>query len=222
MKKLSYNIPLVPPARPLLVILSGPSGVGKDAVLARMKEQGFSFEHVVTVTTRSRRNAERNKVDYTFVDLATFQEMLKNEALLEWANVYGNWYGVPKEPIKQALDRGRDVILRVDVQGAATIKKLVPQAVFIFLMPPSLDELATRLKQRHTESAFDLARRLQSAAAEIEQLPLFEYVVVNRNGEIDRAVADIEAIVRAEKCRVNPRQVRLDNEKQPTQTDEMH
>ena len=203
------ELPFNLPARPLLVVVSGPSGVGKDAVLARMRESGRHLEYIVTVTTRAQRANERDNVDYHFVSEERFQEMIKNKELLEWANVYGNWYGVPSEPIKQALEKGQDIIVKVDVQGAATIKRILPQAVFIFLIPPSMEELATRLKQRHTESPFDLALRMKVAEEEIEQLSLFDYIVVNKPGEIARAVSGIEAIITAEKCRVNPRQITL-------------
>jgi guanylate kinase len=195
--------------RPLLFVLSGPSGVGKDAVLSRMRELGYPLEFITTLTTRPRRASERDHIDYHFISPAQFQEMVKHGELLEWANVYGNWYGVPREPIKQALDRGQDIMVKVDVQGAATIKKLLPQAVFIFLMPPSLEELMLRLKLRHTESSFDLALRTKTAAEEIKQLSFFDYVVYSRRDEIDRAVADIAAIITAEKCRVTRREVAL-------------
>ncbi len=191
------------PEQPLLIVLSGPSGVGKDTVLTRLKESGYSFEHIVTVTTRPQRTKERNDVDYHFVSSEKFQDMVSGGELLEWANVYGNWYGVPKEPVKQALDRGQDVIVKADVQGAATIKKTVPEAILIFLIPPSGEELDIRLKQRHTESSFNLALRKKIADEEMKQLTLFDYIVVNRQGEVALAVSDIEAIIKAEKCRVN-------------------
>jgi len=195
--------------RPLLFVLSGPSGVGKDAVLTRMKELGHPLKYVTTLTTRPHRPNERNNVDYHFVSLERFQEMIKNKELLEWANVYGNWYGVPKEKVKQALDRRQDTIVKVDVQGAATIKKILPQAIFIFLMPLSMEELLIRLRQRRTESPSDLTLRLKTAEEEIKQLPLFDYIVVNRWDEVDQAVSGIEAIITAEKCRVNPREIAL-------------
>jgi len=135
--------------------------------------------------------------------------MTNGNELLEWANVYGNWYGVPKEPVKQALDKGRDTIVKVDIQGAATIKKILPQAVFIFLMPTSMEELALRLNQRHTESPSDLTLRTKTAEGEIKQLPLFDYIVVNKQDEIDLAVSEIKAIITAEKCRVASREITL-------------
>ena len=195
--------------RPLLIVFSGPSGVGKDAVLSRMKELSYPLNYITTLTTRPRRPNERNNVDYHFVSVKRFQKMIENNKLLEWANVYGNWYGVPRVPIEQALDKGEDTIVKVDIQGAATIKKILPQAIFIFLMPPSMEELLMRLKQRHTESPSDLAVRLKTAEKEIEQLPLFDYVIVNKWDEVDLVVSGIEAIITTEKCRVTPREVAL-------------
>lgn len=200
---------LRPPAKSLFIVLSGLSGAGKDAVLTRLKESGSPLEFIVTVTTRAQRANERDGWHYRFISMGKFQELIDRNELLEWANVYGNWYGVPREPVKQALDSGKDVIVKVDVQGAATIKKILPQAVFIFLTPPSLEELVLRLKQRQTESPSDLDLRIKTAEEELEKLPLFDYIVVNQQGEVERAVANIEAIISAEKCRVTPRDVAL-------------
>lgn len=211
MKKMSHESqPLFSLAtKPLLIVLSGPSGAGKDTLLTRMKESGYPLEYITTVTTRAKRAEETDNVDYHFVSARKFQEMIKNNELLEWANVYGNWYGVPRQPVKEALDRGQDIIVKVDTQGAATIKKILPEAVFIFLIPPSMEELVIRLKQRHTESPFNLALRIKTAEEEIKQLPLFDYVVVNKRGKIDQAVSEIKAIITAEKCRVSPRKIAL-------------
>jgi len=211
MKKASHKIetPFNLPSKPLLIVLSGPSGAGKDAILSRMKKSGYPAQSITTVTTRPQRAKEKNNVDYHFVSVESFQRMIETNELLEWANVYGNWYGVPKEPVKRALDMGRDVIVKVDIQGAATIKKILPQAVFIFIVPPSRGELVRRLSQRHTESPFDLALRLKTAEEEMKQLPLFDYIVTNKQDEIDLAVTAIEAIITAEKHRVNPREIRL-------------
>ena len=202
--------PLSLPKKPLLIILSGPSGVGKDALLNRMKEFKYPLEYITTVTTRLRRAGERNHIDYHFIAPEKFQDMIKQGEMLEYANVYGNWYGVPKQPIKQALNSDRDTIVKVDIQGAAAIKKIVPQAVFIFLMPPSMEELGNRLKKRHTESSFDLDLRLQTATEEIKQLSLFDYVVYSQRDDIYSAVMDIVAIITAEKCRVTPREINLE------------
>jgi len=141
--------------------------------------------------------------------LEKFQQMIENKELLEWAKVYGNWYGVPKEAVKQALDKGEDTIVKVDIQGATTIKRILPEAVFISLMPPSMEDLRLRLTQRHTESAADLALRLKTAEEEVEQLSIFDYIVVNEWNEIDLAVANITAIITAEKRRVTPREIAL-------------
>lgn len=195
--------------KPLLIVLSGPSGVGKDAVLSRLKAQPHPMYYPVTITTRPMRRGERDGVDYIFVTPAQFRQMAERGELLEQARVYGHWYGVPRGQVRQALAEGRDVIIKVDVQGAATIKGLAPQAVLIFLSPPSLAELEARLRQRHTENSEELEKRLAIAREEMKRIPLFDYVVVNRQNQIDQAVAQIESIITAEKCRVNPRVVEL-------------
>jgi len=148
-------------------------------------------------------------VDYHFVSTDEYQDALARDELLESASVYGNWYGVPQAAVKEALDRGEDVIIKIDIQGAATIKKAVPEAVFIFLAPPSMEELTARLTRRLTESPADLALRLETSKEEMKQLSQFDYVVVNHSGELDRVVYSIQAIITAEKCRVTPRQIEL-------------
>jgi len=193
----------------LLIILSGPSGVGKDAVLKKLKELELPFHYVVTATTRHRRVTETHGVDYYFLSKDKFQRMREKGELLEWAEVYGNYYGVPKEEITQALTKGKDAIFKVDVQGVATLKKTLPQAIFIFLMPPSMDELGRRLKGRSSESQADLALRLEKAREEIKSLPLFDYVITSHQNRLDDIISQIQAIVVAEKCRVNPRVVKL-------------
>lgn len=211
MKRKNYKSQPLPnlPRKPLFIVLSGPSGAGKDAILTRMKQLGYPLEYITTVTTRPPRAGEKNNINYHFVSTQMFQKMIERNQLLEWANVYGNWYGVPKEPVKQALDRGQDAIVKVDIQGAATIKRILPQAVFIFLMTPSKEELIRRLKKRHTEAPTDLALRIKTAQEELEQLPLFDYVVVNKRDELDLAASNIRAIITAEKCRVTPREITL-------------
>ena len=189
----------------LLLILSGPSGAGKDALLNRMKELGVPFHYVVTSTTRPPRSGEKDGVEYTFVSESGFQDMLQRGDLIESAKVYGYWYGVPKHEVKQALDQGKDVVLKIDVQGAAAIRNLLPGAVLVFLTLPSLEEYEKRLRQRKTESDTDLKVRLGRVTEEIRSMLIFDYVVVNREDQLDAAVDQIKAIVTAEKCRVNPR-----------------
>ena len=201
--------PLARPAPPLFIVLSGPSGVGKDAVLNRLKTTESRIHFVTTLTTRLRRPAEQDGVDYCFVASAEFERLLNANELLEWANVYGNWYGVPKQPVREALRQGKDVMVKVDVQGAATIKKISPEAVFIFLMPPTVEELGNRLRQRYTEKPPELERRLQAAAGEMSRVSEFDYVVLNDRGGLKQAAAQIRAIITAEKCRVRVREVHL-------------
>jgi guanylate kinase len=196
-------------ASPLLIVLSGPSGVGKDAVLSRMRELKTPYHFTVTATTRERRPGEREGVDYIFVAEHCFHQMIADGRLLEWAEVYGHYYGVPREQVASALDAGRDVIVKADVQGAATIREMAPEALSIFLAPPSDDELRKRLNARMTESAEALTLRLETAKAEMEQASRFDRIVVNHSGRLDDAVREIEEIVAAEKRRVPPRRVSL-------------
>ncbi|HNP71075.1 MAG TPA: guanylate kinase [Kouleothrix sp.] len=196
-------------APPILVVLSGPSGVGKDSILMRMRDIGFPFHFVVTATSRPMRPGERDGYDYHFVSEAQFSEMIAAGDLLEWAEVYGHYKGIPKSEVRQALQSGRDVILRIDVQGASTIKQLAPDAVFVFLAPGSFDELRNRLQWRRTESPDQMERRLEMAHQEMAALDEFDYVVINREDHLDDAVGQIRAIIVAEKHRVRPRRVSL-------------
>jgi guanylate kinase len=190
-------------------VLSGLSGAGKDAVLAGLRLSGLPLFISVSATTRQRRAGEKDGFNYHFVSRDRFQELIDGGELLEWAKVYGNYYGIPKEPVRQALRSGRDVIVKIDVQGAATIKKILPGAVFIFMVTPYMEELEKRLKQRRTETSADLELRLKTAAEELRQMPMFDYLVVNRPDEINQAVADIVGIIKAEKCRVQQRELSL-------------
>jgi guanylate kinase len=192
-----------------LFILSGPSGAGKDAVLQRMKDSGLVFYHAITMTTRPQRPGETDGVDYHFTSEENFKDIIERGDLLEWAKVYGHHYGVPKQPVKQALERGEDVIVKVDVQGAKTFRERIPGAVLLFLTTSSIKEQEMRLKRRSTESAAELELRLVTFHEEIKSLPLFDYIVVNRQGELDSAVSQIAAIMMAERCRLNPRPISL-------------
>ena len=195
--------------KPLFIVLSGPSGVGKDAVFTKMKQLGRPFHYAVTATTRPRRAREKSGVDYHFLSQEEFQQMTDKGGFLEWAKVYGNYYGVPRDEISRPLSQGMDVMVKVDVQGAGTIKKILPQAVFVFLMPPSMEELERRLKQRRSESSMELSLRLEKAKEEIESLPLFDYAITSPQGKLDDIISQLDAIVAAEKCRVKPRIVEL-------------
>jgi guanylate kinase len=197
------------PEPSLLVVLTGPSGVGKDVTLQRMKERDIPFHYVVTATTRARRPGEVEGLHYHFKSREEFQRMLSENALIEHAEVYGNYYGIPREEVIGPLKQGHDVIMKPDVQGARTMRQIEPEAVYIFLAPPSMEELASRLYHRKTEDPQEFARRLSVAREEMHALSDFDYVVVNKNGELDDTVDAIEAIIQAEKRRVRPRRLRL-------------
>ncbi len=194
---------------PLLIVVSGPAGVGKDSLLRRMKELGYPLHFVVTATDRPPRPGEVHGVDYFFLSTEEFLRMEREGELLEHAVVYGQHKGIPKQQVREALASGKDVIMRVDVQGAATVRQLAPEAVLIFLTASSEEELEARLKRRGADPPEQLALRLSKAREEMERIGEFDYVVVNREGELDRAVAQVAAIIEAEHCRVHPRIVRL-------------
>jgi guanylate kinase len=194
--------------KPLLFILSGPSGVGKDAVLNKLKKSSYPLKYIITMTTRPRRENETHGVDYTFVTKQDFQALIDSDGLLEWANVYGNMYGVPRIDVETALAEGHDVMVKVDIQGVDNIKRIRPDAISIFLMTPSIDDLFERLERRKTESDASLKLRKDTASEEMARVRDFDYAVVNRPGEIDNAVSDIESIITAEKCRPGNRILR--------------
>lgn len=194
---------------PLLVVLSGPSGVGKDSVLMRMRELGFPFHFVVTATDRAQRPGEINGVDYHFLSTEQFEEMIAEQELLEWARVYNDYKGIPKWDVRNALASGKDVILRIDVQGAATVKQLAPEAVLIFIAPNSIEDLRQRLQWRRTDSATQIEQRLGQAEAEMLQMDQFDYVVLNPTQQLDTAVGQIRSIIFAERQRVYPRRVKI-------------
>ncbi len=195
--------------KPLLVVLSGPSGVGKDLTLARLKDMGYPFHFVVTATTRPKRPSEVNGVDYFFVSTSEFAEMIEEGELLEYAVVYGDYKGIPKAQVRQALASGKDVIMRIDVQGAATIRRLVPQAVLIYLSAESEEALVRRLRERKTEPEDQLKMRIATARQELKWLDLFDYLVINEDDKIDQTCQRIVAIITAEKSRVQQREINL-------------
>jgi guanylate kinase len=161
------------------------------------------------MNSRPPRPDEVPGVDYHFVSPQRFEEMIEAGELLEWARVYDQYKGVPRFEVRQALDSGRDVVMRVNIDGAATIRRLVPETVLIFIAPPSLDELSRRLHERHTESAEEVQRRLSVAQHEMEQADLFDYVVLNHEGRLHETVDQVCCIIAAEKQRVWPRRMTL-------------
>ena len=190
-------------SRPVLVVISGPSGVGKDATLNLMKQNDVSYHFVVTATTRPIRPNEDDGVDYHFVSMEDFAEMIEEGELLEYAIVYGDYKGIPKKHLRAALASGRDVIMRIDVQGAATIRKLVPNAVTIFLTAENEDELIRRLQERKTEPPDKLKMRIATARQELKRIVEFDYVVVNREMQLQDTVDQVLSIITAEKCRID-------------------
>ena len=198
-----------PVTTPLLVVISGPSGVGKDTVVHHLKQRGLPFHFVVTATSRPKRPDEVHGVDYFFYSEPEFLDLLERGELLEHALVYNEHKGVPKQQVRDAMASGLDVVMRVDVQGAKTIKQLAPEAIAIFLMARDEAELAQRLRMRKTESEEHLQTRLQAAREELHYLDLFDYRVVNADSEVEAAVSTILAIIEAEHHRTHPRQVTL-------------
>ena len=197
------------PASPLLVVLSGPSGVGKDAALTELKKLDRPWRFVVTATTRPQRAGERDGVDYIFLDNDTFLDMKDREQFLECAQVYGRWYGVPRGQVQDGFKAGKDVILKIDVQGAETVRKVAPGAVSVFMAPSAIDDLKRRLSRRMAESPSEIEVRLAAARRELDRVSEFDYCVVNHDGRLDQTIEVIDAIIAAEKRRVVPRRVHL-------------
>ena len=198
------------PARePLLIVISGPSGVGKDTVIKRMKALNLPVHFVITATTRSPRKDERHGVDYFFISKDDFAEMIEQDKLLEYAIVYDDYKGIPKEQVRQALASGKDAIMRVDVQGAATVKDICPQALLIFLTTQDEQEMIARLKARMSETPEELKLRIATARQEQKRIGEFDYMVVNRDSRLDETVEAIMAIIKAEHARVRHRKVTL-------------
>lgn len=194
---------------PLLIVISGPSGVGKDSVIQRMKARNLPVHFVVTATTRPPREDETHGVDYFFVSKDEFAEMIEKDELLEYAIVYNDYKGIPKEQVRQALVSGKDVVMRVDVQGAARIRELYPEALLIFLTTQDEEEMIRRLKQRKTETPEGLNLRIATARKELKRIHEFDYVVINRECHLEETVDTILAIIHAEHHRVNHRKVIL-------------
>ena len=195
--------------QPLLIVISGPSGVGKDSVLHGLKERKLPMHFVVTATTRPRRENETQGVDYFFFSKDEFAQMIEQEELIEYAIVYDDYKGIPKQQVQEALASGQDVIMRVDVQGAASVRKLADEAVLIFLTTESEEALVKRLKARQTETAENLNLRIATARQELKRATEFDYLVVNADGHLEETVDTVVAILQAEHHRVHPRKVSL-------------
>lgn len=194
---------------PLLIVVSGPSGAGKDTVVQRMQERGLPIHFVVTATTRARRPGEVHGRDYWFVSSEEFARMIEHNELIEYAIVYGDYKGIPKAQVREALASGKDVVMRLDVQGAETVRKLVPDALLIFITTESEEELVKRLNARETETPDSLAIRIATARKELMRVEAFDYVIVNHDFQLEDAVDTVRAIITAEHHRVKPRQVNL-------------
>jgi guanylate kinase len=195
--------------QPLLIVISGPSGVGKDSVVQGLKKRDPDMHFVVTANTRPRREEEVEGVDYIFVTKEEFAKMIEQGELIEYAIVYNDYKGIPKQQVRKALKSGKDVVMRLDVQGAASVRKLAPEAVLIFLTTESEEALVKRLKARKTETVEDLSLRIATARQELKRVSEFDYVIVNADGCLDQTVETVMAIIRAEHQRVHPRKVSL-------------
>jgi guanylate kinase len=202
-------------------VISGASGAGKDtvveALIQRFQDEQRPIHRIVTATTRPRRETEVDGVDYVFVSQAEFEAMIANDELIEYALVYGQFKGVPKKHIYKALEamaQGQDVIMRLDVQGAETIRKMVPEALLVFITASSEKELSERLRGRRTEDPEQLAIRLRTAHQEMSRIPEFDYVVPNADNKLDDTIETVLAIIAAEKHRTHPRRAHLHDDRQ--------
>jgi guanylate kinase len=198
-----------PDPEPLLIVISGPSGIGKDTVVDGLRERELSFHFVITATSREPRENETPGEDYFFYDKDEFERMIAAGEFLEYAWVYSAYKGVPKSQVREALASGEDVIMRLDVQGAATVRSLCPEAVLIFLTASSKAEWLQRLRDRRSESDAEMNLRVETAQKEYAQLAIFDYIVVNPSGSLDDALDVIESIITAEHHRVHHRSVKL-------------
>ena len=194
---------------PLLIVVSGPSGAGKDTVVQRMQERGLPFHFVVTATTRPRRPGETHGKDYWFVSKEEFAGMIERNELIEYAIVYGDYKGIPRAEVHEALASGQDVVMRLDVQGAETVRRLAPEALLIFITSGSEQELVQRLSGRDTETPDSLAIRIATARRELQRVEAFDYLITNHDFRLDETVDTVRAIIEAEHHRVRPRRVSL-------------
>jgi len=183
----------------LLIVLSGPSGAGKGTLCKLLREEMPELEYSVSVTTRAPRAGEKEGVNYYYIDKETFEQMIVNNELLEWAKVYDNYYGTPKKQVLEHLRQGKDIILEIDIQGAMNIKKQYPKGVFIFIVPPSIQELENRITKRGTDSVEAIKKRLSCACEELSYVTEYDYVIVNDT--VENAIEKLKAVIIAERCR---------------------
>ena len=195
-------------AKPRLIVISGPSGVGKDTVIEHLRLAHPDFVFAVTATTRARRPGEIDGVHYFFMKREEFLAT-REQGGFESAEVYGHLYGVPKNRVRNALSSGKTVVIKVDVQGASSIRDMVPEGIFIFLLPPSMAELMRRLRGRKTDDPGALMSRITTASQELRAARIFDYVVFNENERLEETLTTIDAIMTAENCRVSQRHVTL-------------
>jgi len=198
-----------PKSGPLLIVISGPSGAGKDSVVQHMKERGLPFHFVVTATNRPKRAGEVHGRDYFFLTSEQFARMIENNELMEHSIVYGDHKGIPREQVQQALASGKDVVMRLDVQGAETIRKLVPEALLIFITTETEQDLVDRLRMRDSETADERAIRIATARNELRRVEAFDYLIVNQDDRLDETVDKVRSIIEAEHLKVRPRVVLL-------------
>ncbi len=185
----------------LLIVLSGPSGSGKNTVCDEVKKNNSNIWESISMTSRKPRKGEEDGKAYYFVSENEFEKNIEDDKMLEWAKFAGNYYGTPKESVQKHLDKGEDVILVIEIQGALQIKKKLPQALFIFLLPPSMRELKRRLTDRHTESEEKILERFETAYKEINEISKYNYVIIN--DKVEEAAQKLDAIIKAERCRVD-------------------
>jgi guanylate kinase len=194
---------------PLLVVVSGPSGVGKSTIVAELARRHPQVVPIVTATTRERRGGETNGVHYHFLSPERFAELRDTGGLLEWAEVHGHWYGTPVDQVRGILAAGRDAILTIDPQGARSVRQQVPDALLIFVMPPSLEDLTRRLRGRGSESEASIARRRRDAERWMREASEYDHVIVNETGHPEEAAERIWDVIQAEARREPPRRPRV-------------
>jgi guanylate kinase len=189
-------------SQPLLIVISGPSAAGKNSVATALLRRDLTLRRVVTATDRPRRPDEVDGRDYHFISRAEFERLIAQEELVEWARVYGQYKGIPRRELERALESGQDTLVLVDIQGAAAIRRLMPQAILIFVVAPSEDEMIRRLRERGGDTPEQVKARILTAREEMSHLEEFDYLVVNHQGRLDETAEQVQAIRIAERCRI--------------------